>query len=115
MGLFETIQSVKGNVTNQAPSPDISQADQRCKAAEDAVNEAIQNLGRMYFETNQNNTESEFYGQVSNVKECIEKAKLCYLYRLNLEDKTQCDSCGAIITADSAFCEKCGCKLSGGD
>ena len=108
MGLFETKQLVQGIVTNQGVTSAISQADQRCKAAEDAVKEALQSLGKMYFEANQNNTESEFYSQISTVKECMEKEKLWHLYRLSLQDKTQCDSCGAIITADSAFCNKCG-------
>lgn len=111
MGLFETRQPAQGNVTKQQASSAVFQAAQSCKAAQDAVNEAVQSLGRMYFEANQNNTESEFYSQISNVKECIEKEKLWNLYRLSLEDKTQCDNCGAIITADSVFCNKCGASI----
>lgn len=111
MGLFETRQSVQSNIPNQKQSSAIFQADQNCKAAEDTVREAVQSLGRMYFEANQDNKESEFYSQISSVKECIEKEKLWYLYRLSLEDKTQCDSCGAVITADSAFCNKCGASI----
>ena len=108
MGLFDSKQSVQGNAANQGPSIAVLQADQSCKTAKDAVKEAIQTLGGMYFEANQNNEESEFYSQITNVKECMEKEKLWHLYRLSLEGKTQCDSCGAIITADSAFCNKCG-------
>ena len=115
MGLFDARQPVQVNVTNQEPlsvmPSAIFQADQSCKAAEDAVKEAVQSLGRMYFEANQDNAESEFYSQISNVKECIEKEKIWHLYRLSLEDKTQCDSCGAVITADSAFCNKCGAGI----
>lgn len=111
MGLFDTKQSARGNATNQEPSLAILQADQSCKAAKDAVMHALQSLGRMYFEANQNNTESEFYSQITNVKEYMEKEKLWNLYRLSLQDKTQCDKCGAVITADSAFCNKCGAGI----
>ena len=115
MGLFEGRQPVQGNVTDQGPSIAVLQADQSCKAAKDAVKEAIQALGGMYFEANQNNEESEFYSQIAKVKECMEKEKLWHLYRLSLEGKTQCDSCGAIITADSAFCNKCGAGIESRD
>ena len=111
MGLFEGRQSMQGNVTDQGPSIAVLQADQSCKAAKDAVKEAIQALGGMYFEANQNNEESEFYDQIAKVKKCKEKEKLLHLYRLSLEGKTQCDSCGAIVTADSAFCNKCGADI----
>lgn len=111
MGLFETKLPVQSNIHNQERLSTISWADQNCKVAEDAVKESVQSLGRMYFEANQDNTEAEFYSQISSVKECIEKEKLWYLYRLSLEDKTQCDSCGAIITADSVFCNKCGAGI----
>lgn len=111
MGLFETRQPVQSNIPNQKQPSSISWADQNCKAAEDAVKESVQSLGRLYFEANQDNTEAEFYSQISSVKECIEKEKLWRLYRLSLEDKTQCDSCGAVITADSAFCNKCGTSI----
>ena len=111
MGLFDSKQPVQGNATNQGPSPAVFQADQSYMAAKNAVKEAVQSLGRVYFEANQNNVESEFYSQISEVKKCMEKEKLWHLYRLSLEDKTQCDSCGAIITADSAFCNKCGSSI----
>lgn len=111
MGIFETKQPMPVSVPNQGSSPAIYQADQSCMAAKNAVKEAVQTLGKMYYEANQNNIESEFYGQISNVKECMEKEKLWQLYRLSLEDKTQCDSCNAIITGDSAFCNKCGATI----
>lgn len=115
MGLFDAKQTVQVSNVNQESLPAMSsaiiQADQNCKAAEDAVKEAIQFLGKKYFEANQDNKESEFYTQISNVKECIEKEKLWHLYRLSLEDKTQCDNCSAIITADSVFCNKCGTSI----
>lgn len=111
MGLFETKQPMQVNVTNQEQSSAIFQVNQSCKAAEDAVKKAVQSLGMMYFEANKNNEESEFYSQISNVKDCMEKEKLWNLYRLSLQDKTQCDSCGAVITADSVFCNKCGASI----
>ncbi len=100
-------QGAQGRPMQQAPTP-IMQADQNYKRAGDAVKASLLALGQQYFDANKDNGNSEFFDQIETVKECMEKEKLWHQYRLGLEGKTQCESCGAIITSDSVFCNKCG-------
>lgn len=115
MALFDTKQNAQvnsqNNEVNKGISLAMSQTDNNYQSARETVKEEICSLGKQYFEANKDNTDSEFYNQISIIKECIEKEKLWYQYRLSLEGKLQCDSCKAIITADSAFCNKCGASI----
>lgn len=109
MGLLDSKRPVAGAVAE--PEPAIVQADQSCRTAEQAVRKAVQALGEAYFQANKDRADAEFHDQIAAVKDCMEKARLWFLYRLSLEGKVQCDSCGAIITVDSTFCNKCGSSI----
>lgn len=89
----------------------IQKAEQSCASAEKVVNEALLALGKKYFEDNRDNLSSEYSEQISEVAEAIKKEKLWRQYRLSLEGKMKCDKCGAIITSDSVFCNKCGTSI----
>ena len=108
MGLFNAKQL---NNSTQSGNSNISQVDQNCKDAEAAVNMAIFELGSKYYEANKNNSESELYDMINKVNDLKNKSKLWYQYKLSLEGKMQCEACGAIITSDSAFCNKCGVSI----
>lgn len=108
MGLFNTKQT---NNLGQAGALVNSQVEQKCINAGAAVNNAIFELGKKYYEANQNNSESEFYDMIKTVNDCKHKSQLWYQYKLSLEGKMQCESCGAIITSDSVFCNKCGVSI----
>lgn len=86
-----------------------------CRDAEAAVNTAIQELGKAYYEGNKDNEDSEYYEQIVSIKKYIDKAKLWNLYRLSLDGKTKCEKCGAILTDDSVFCNKCGSPIEASD
>ena len=86
----------------------IMQVEQSYKNAGKAVNEAIYALGKAYFEKNKEDESADFSGQIALVKENMEKEKLWHQYRLSFDGKMLCDSCGAVITSDSVFCNKCG-------
>ena len=112
MGLFDSKPSVKANETEVSPTQVVStpttRADQNCRAAGEAVKTALLELGQNYFEANQDNDSSEFSDLIYKVKECIDKETLWKQYRLSLDGKLLCEHCGAVITSDSAFCNKCG-------
>lgn len=84
------------------------------KCWEDAKNE-IENsyleLGKKYFEANKDNEKDPFAEQLDVIKTMYEKEKLWHQYKLKQEGKLLCESCGAIITDDSLFCNKCGAKI----
>lgn len=84
------------------------------KAAED-TRAAIYELGQKYFEANRDKGDSEYKDCIGKIESLLEKEELWKLYRLDIEGKTKCDSCGAIITSDSAFCNKCGKPIAARD
>ncbi len=116
MGLLSIKQAMSANQTNQASgaelSPEIASVEQSLKSAGEAVKSAVFALGQKYFEVNQDNPDAKFGEQIAAVKECIEKEKLWHQYRLFLDGKTKCENCGAIITSDSVFCNKCGGSIA---
>lgn len=92
--------------------PEIQQAEQKCRNAENAVNDALLALGKQVYESAKEKTDSEFGEQISQVTESIKKSELWKQYRLALEGKMKCEKCGAIITSDSVFCNKCGTSIA---
>lgn len=109
MALFDGIAN--GMQKNPSVSPEIQQAEKNCNMAESAVNAAMLALGKKYYEENKENSASEYAEQITEVTECIKKESLWKQYRLTLEGKMKCEKCGAIITSDSAFCNKCGTSI----
>lgn len=110
VGVFDGKRQMQEVTTTQ--SPEIIRADTVCYEANQAVKNAIQELGKAYFEANKNNSESEYFARVKQIQKCMDNEKLCHQYRLSLEGKTQCEKCGAVITSDSAFCNKCGSTMT---
>ncbi len=112
MGLRDLIPNTTMNQTNASTatpvSPQAAQAEQNHKAAAEAIKNAVYALGQKYFEANKDKETADFYDEVVAFKECMEKEELWHQYRLSLDGKTLCEHCGAIITSDSAFCNKCG-------
>jgi len=108
MGIFNSKQA---GTSEQAMTSAIVQADQNCQNASAAVNQAIFELGKKYYEMNSANPEAEFQELVAIVNETRNKEILWHQYRLSLEGKMKCEKCGAIITSDSAFCNKCGVSI----
>lgn len=113
MGKFNVNSNMKGNAVMQ--NSDIERADAGWHEAEFMVKSALQELGKTYFEANQDNTEAGYYEQITNIKQCMDNEILWHQYRLSLEGKLQCEKCGAIITSDSLFCNQCGNAIRGWD
>ena len=109
MGIFNSKQS--GGFEQKMASP-VLQADQNCQNASAAVNQAIFELGQKYFEANHDNPDAEFSDLINKVNECKKNEMLWHQYRLSLDGKMKCEKCGAIITSDSAFCNKCGVSVA---
>lgn len=91
---------------------EIAQADAKCKEAQNNLSAAFYELGKKYFEDQKDSDNNEYISQISEIKNLIEKEVLCTQYRLSFEGKMRCESCKAIITSDSAFCNKCGTPIT---
>lgn len=113
MGKFNVNNHLKETVATQ--NSDIGRADANWREAEFSVKNALQELGKAYFEANQDNMEAEYYKQITNIKKCMDNEILWHQYRLSLEGKLQCEKCGSIITSDSLFCNQCGNSIRAWD
>lgn len=80
--------------------------------AKKSIDDAIYELGKAYFDANKENLTSEFTSQIENVNKKIKEEYLWHQYRLSLEGQRLCDSCDSFITADSAFCNRCGAAVT---
>ena len=111
MSIFK--QAFSGNkasegIQEQTSSSQVANADEEYRQAEQAIQEALLTLGKAYFEKNKENNESDFAENIKIVNDLIGKKDLWHHYKLSLEGKALCDNCGAIVTADSVYCNKCG-------
>lgn len=113
MRKFNVNNYVKGTATIQ--NSDIEHADANWREAGSTVKNALQELGKTYFEANKDNAEAEYYEQITHIQKCMDKENLWHQYRLSLEGKLQCEKCGAVITSDSLFCNQCGSSIQGWD
>lgn len=106
LGNRSTTDTVSSGVTPEAMAAKNGHA-----AAITEVNDAIRALGMKYYNANKDNASAEFAAEVSAIKEAEALEKLWGQYELSLEGKRKCEKCGAIITSDSIFCNKCGVKV----
>ncbi len=123
MGLVDDIKVNMSNLSGQpaknntvpAGSWGVTKAEQGFVNAQEATREAILALGKTVYEKEKDSKDSDYAEDIKAVGKCLENEKLWQLYRLSLDDKTMCDSCGAIITADSVFCNKCAASVPARD
>lgn len=92
-------------------NPEIKQADEGWMNAKQNIDKAIFELGKAYYEKNQDNPAPEYVEQIETIKLKSKEEYLWHQYRLNLEGQRLCDSCNSSITVDSAFCNRCGAKI----
>ena len=119
MGLIDDIKTNVHNLSGQTvanrtvPSGTwaATKAEQGFVKAQESTREALLLLGKTVYEKEKDNKGSAYAEDIKTLGECLEKEKLWHLYSLSLDEKTMCDSCGAVITADSVFCNKCGASV----
>lgn len=88
-----------------------SDVSEKCSQAENEVKEALEALGRRYYEDNKDSTGAKYSEDLANVTSLEKKAVLWKQYHLKSENKRLCEKCKAIVPGDSIFCNKCGCSL----
>ena len=89
-------------------SSKIREAENGWMKAKKSMDDAIYELGKVYFEENKDNTESEFTTQIETISAKTKEEYIWHQYRLSLDGQRMCDSCNSFITSDSAFCNRCG-------
>lgn len=89
-------------------SSKIREAENGWMKAKKSIDDAIYELGKVYFEANKNNAAPEFAAQIETINAKAKEEYIWHQYRLSLDGQRMCDSCNSFITADSAFCNRCG-------
>lgn len=93
-------------------SSKIREAESSWMKVKKLMDDAIYELGKAYFEANKDNTASEFAAQIETINSKTKEEYLWHQYRLSLEGQRMCDKCNSLITADSAFCNRCGAPVA---
>lgn len=101
----------KSEVQNEN-STKIREAENGWIKAKQSMDDVIYELGKAYFEANKDNTVSEFAEQIEIINTKTKEEYIWHQYRLGLEGQRMCDSCNSFITADSAFCNRCGATVA---
>lgn len=109
MKTFDVNKFMQG--TTVAQDPQIAHADANLQEAGLNVKNAMQELGRRYFDANKDNPEAEYYEQITCIKKCMDNEILWHQYRLSLEGKVLCENCGAVNPFNSLFCNQCGSSI----
>ena len=91
----------------------IMDCEMRISQYEADINEGYLNLGKAYYEAHAEATEQtgEFAELVKGISDCFSKIEIEKQIKLIVRGKRICFNCGALLTADSLFCNKCGHKL----
>lgn len=81
------------------------------KAKEDFVNKHYQELGRIFYETYQEEENSEHAEEFTVIREALEEMNRMQSEILRIQGAKECPACGTKMPENTAFCSKCGAKL----
>jgi ribosomal protein S27AE len=123
MGLLDSLKSVAGSVGDTVSKGAKTVSENSKKMAEKSkikreiamieadINNSYIEIGKKFFETISRAPSEEYVFDVENIlakNKQLEEAKKALM---DLEDKHSCPSCGAAVTKEQMFCDKCGYKL----
>lgn len=124
MGFFDSVKDIAGKFGESVERGAKTVSDNSKKFAEknkikrelSSIESSINNdyivLGKAMFEKICNDTDSEFAETISGIKEKNQKLEELKNTLMSLEDKSSCPNCGAQISKDQVFCDKCGQKIA---
>lgn len=105
-------KNMQGTGVSAENSGKIREAENRWIQAKKSIDDAVYELGKAYYEANKENTASEFAAQIEAINAKMKVEYTWHQYRLSLDGQRMCDSCKSFITADSAFCNRCGAPVT---
>ena len=105
-------KNMQGTGVPAENSGKIREAENCWMQAKKSIDDAVYELGKAYYEANKDNTASEFAAQIEAINAKMKVEYTWHQYRLSLDGQRMCDSCKSFITADSAFCNRCGAPVT---
>ena len=123
MGFFDQMKDIAGKVGNTVEKGAKSITDNSKKFAEksklkseisqleEEVNSAYISIGKVYFEKLRENPEPECSNAVDTITKNGARLEQLRNQLNSLEDKIPCANCGASLSKEQKFCDKCGAKV----
>lgn len=123
MGFLDSMKDFAGKVGNTVEKGAKSVSDSSKKMAEKSrlkkeisqleteIDSAYISIGKVYFDRIADSPESECANAVETIVTKGERIEQLRKILNSLEDKIPCPSCGADITKNQKFCDKCGAKI----
>ena len=75
---------------------------------EKKISDFILQIGRVYFEKHENDSEPEFFGFISGIQEARAKMKTYSEQIKQIKGIVKCFKCGGDVTYTAPFCPSCG-------
>jgi ribosomal protein L37AE/L43A len=125
MGLLDSLKSVAGSVGESVSKGARTGTDNLKKMTEKSkikreiamleadINNSYIEIGKKFFETISRAPSEEYAFDVENIISKTQQLDDAKKSLMDLEDKHSCPSCGATVTKEQKFCDKCGYKLEG--
>ncbi|MBQ8180718.1 MAG: zinc ribbon domain-containing protein [Ruminococcus sp.] len=123
MGFMDSVKGFAGKVGDSVERGAKSVSDSSKKMQEKSrikkeisnleaeVNAAYFAIGKKYFELNSNTPGEDYAESVDTIIKSTDRLEKFKLLLASLDDKMLCSGCGAEVTRNQKFCDKCGAKV----
>lgn len=108
--LGDTISATGRDVSKKARDlTGIAKLNMDVRAKEEYVLRQYAEIGKQYFEQHKEDAEPDF-AEIKLIKEALEEIEALKSEIADLKGLKKCQSCGAALNVEDAFCKKCGAK-----
>lgn len=108
--LGDTISATGRDVSKKARDlTGIAKLNMDVRAKEEYILRQYAEIGKQYFEQHKEDAEPDF-AEIKLIKEALEEIEGLKSEIADLKGLKKCQSCGAALNVEDAFCKKCGAK-----
>lgn len=113
MGFFDDFgkkisDASQGAIAKTKDFADVAKLNSNISDEERRINNAYQQIGKLYFEMHLEDFEDCFKDHFAAINESLGKIKDYRQQITNIKGVVKCPNCGAEVPKDSAFCSSCG-------
>lgn len=110
--LGDKLASTGAEVTQKAK--EVSQVmtlKNKIHAEEGKITQLYQNIGQKYFEEHKDEEDNVYVEDIRSILAALEGIETLKAQIVEISGSNTCPACGETISAESAFCPKCGAKI----
>lgn len=108
--LGDTISATGRDVSKKARDlTGLAKLNMDVRSKEEYVLRQYAEIGKQYFEQHKEDAEPDF-AEIKLIKEALEEIEALKSEIADLKGLKKCQSCGAALNVEDAFCKKCGAK-----